>query len=80
MVMVDVRNHILVPRHEVLDEKEAAKVLEKLNVTRMQLPKILNTDPVVRLIKAKPGDIVKIVRDSPTAGTEVAYRMVVEAL
>lgn len=65
--------------HELLDSAEAEQVLNRYKATRNQLPKILVTDPVVRKMGAKPGDIIKITRTSPTAGLTVYYRVVEEA-
>lgn len=73
-----VTDHIYVPKHEVLSEKEAREVLKKYNVKPEQLPYILSSDPVVQEIGAKPGDIIKITRKSETAGISVYYRLVVE--
>lgn len=69
--------HELVPKHEVLSLEEATKVLRELGVRPEQLPWIRASDPVVKALGAKPGDIIKIVRESPTAGKVVAYRYVV---
>jgi len=69
--------HELVPKHEVVPVEEAAEILRKLGVKPEQLPWIRSSDPVARAIGAKPGDIVKIVRRSPTAGEIVVYRYVV---
>jgi len=33
---------------------------------------------VVRVIGAKPGDILRITRKSPTAGVYISYRYVIE--
>ena len=41
------------------------------------LPKILITDPAVKALGAKIGDITKITRNSEIAGTVVSYRLVV---
>ena len=70
--------HFLVPKHRVLPPEEAQKVLEKYRVKPQQLPYILASDPVVKAIGAKPGDIIEIIRDSETAGKAVYYRIVVE--
>lgn len=74
---LDVLKNSLVPKHDVLPEDEVNALLEELNITKGQLPKILVTDPVVKTIKAKAGDVVKITRDSKTAGTALVYRVVV---
>jgi DNA-directed RNA polymerase subunit H len=70
--------HELVPRHDVLSESETKKVLERYNIFPEQLPKIMQSDPVCKAIAAKPGQIVRIRRRSPTAGEAVAFRLVVE--
>ena len=74
----NILDHELVPQHIILSKKEAKEVLEKFNVQPEQLPKILVTDPVVRAIGAKKGDIIKIIRKSKTASKAIAYRLVVE--
>ena len=72
----DILQHKLVPEHTILSKEEAQKVLDDLNVRLDQIPKILPTDPVVKAIDAKVGDILKITRKSETAGIFVAYRVV----
>jgi len=69
--------HELVPKHELLSKEEAVKVLRELGVRPEQLPWIRASDPVARLLGAKPGDIIRVVRKSPTAGVSIAYRFVV---
>lgn len=70
--------HVLVPVHQILTPEEREEVLEKYRVKPYQLPRIRVSDPVAKSIGAKAGDIVKIIRDSPTAGRYVSYRYVVE--
>lgn len=74
----NILEHVLVPKHEILSEQEKEELLRKLKVKPEQLPVLLSTDPVAVAIGAKPGDIVKITRESPTAGISIAYRLVVE--
>ncbi len=69
--------HELVPKHEIASPEEVAEILRKYGIKPEQLPWIRASDPVVRAIGAKPGDIIKIVRKSPTAGEVVVYRYVV---
>jgi len=73
----NILKHDLVPHHSILSKKEAKKILEAYNIKKDQLPKILVTDPVARAIGARVGDIIKIIRKSPTAGESVAYRLVI---
>ena len=70
----------LVPKHILLDDSEVDGKLEPLNVIREQLPKILLKDPALKALdqEAKPGDVVEIHRVSERAGSNLAYRVVVE--
>ena len=77
MVKIDVTKHMLVPEHIVLDEDETHEVLNKYSKSKESLPKIQITDPVMKLIEAKEGDVVKIIRNSRTTGRSIYYRFVV---
>ncbi|ACB40877.1 DNA-directed RNA polymerase subunit H [Pyrobaculum neutrophilum] len=61
----------------VLSKEEARELLRRLRLRPWQLPWIRSSDPLVQSIGAKPGDVIKIVRESPTAGESVIYRLVV---
>lgn len=74
---VNILEHELVPKHEILSPEEALRLLRDLGVRPEQLPWLRVTDPVAKAIGAKPGDIVRIYRKSPTAGTIIVYRYVV---
>jgi DNA-directed RNA polymerase subunit H len=74
----DIFEHALVPMHEILGEKEKEQLLTQYKVQPYKMPQIKSTDPAVKAIGAKPGDILKIVRKSSTAGKHIAYRYVVE--
>ncbi|MCC6034183.1 MAG: DNA-directed RNA polymerase subunit H [Desulfurococcaceae archaeon] len=74
---VNILEHELVPKHEIIPPEEALKILKELRIEPWQLPWISIDDPVVKAIGAKPGDIVRIIRKSPTAGISIAYRYVV---
>ncbi|MFH2027959.1 MAG: DNA-directed RNA polymerase subunit H [Nanoarchaeota archaeon] len=77
MKNIDVTKHILVPKHIVVSEKEKKELLEKYKISIAELPKILKTDAAIKPLNAKAGDVVKIVRNSPTAGESLFYRVVV---
>ena len=70
-------NHVLVPKHEILSSEEKQNVLESLGATEKQLPMIDVEDPAIIEMKPKAGDIIKITRESPTAGITTYYRAVV---
>lgn len=69
--------HELVPKHEILSDEEAEEVLEEYDIEPYQLPKLKSKDPVAQEIGAESGDIVRIERDSSTAGRSIAYRLVI---
>jgi DNA-directed RNA polymerase subunit H len=74
----NILNHELVPEHIILKEGERKEILEKYKINPMNLPRILINDPVVKALKAKEGDVLKIVRKSRTAGSSVYFRVVVK--
>jgi len=69
--------HELVPKHEILTPEEAKELLKKYRAKPHQFPWIRASDIVAIAIGAKPGDILRIIRESPTAGKYVSYRHVV---
>lgn len=70
--------HKLVPKHTLLDEEEVKKILQKFNISPMQLPKINKNDPAISHLEAKKDDIIKIERKSPTNSKTIYYRVVIE--
>ena len=74
----DIFEHALVPKHEILSEKEAKQLLTHYKIQPYQMPQVKSSDPAVKAIGAKPGDVLKIIRKSSTAGEHIAYRYVVE--
>lgn len=69
--------HELIPLHEKITEKEAEELFKYHDITIKELPKIIRNDPAIRHLKAKENDIIKITRNSPTAGTSIFYRGVI---
>jgi len=77
--MFDIFEHGLVPQHTVVSESEKKDLIKKYGLRKLnQLPRILAGDKVVKVIGAKPGDVIKITRKSSVAGETVYYRVVVE--
>ncbi|MDI6798571.1 MAG: DNA-directed RNA polymerase subunit H [Candidatus Aenigmarchaeota archaeon] len=78
MKKINIERHELVPKHIILSEKERQELLEKYGITLKQLPKILVSDPIIQILNGKVGDVVKIIRKSPTAGEITHYRVVIK--
>lgn len=70
--------HVLVPKHELItDEATIAEILDKCQISKgTQLPIITKMDAMSKYLNAKPGNIVKITRISPTCGENIVYRFV----
>lgn len=73
----EVDSHVFVPKHELLSETERKELMNRYVIAPGDLPKILITDPAIRHLSIKEGDIIKITRPSPTAGTAHFFRVVV---
>lgn len=74
----DVLKHVYVPKHKVTPKREADEIISRYNAKHEQLPFIFLSDPALKNLEVKPGDLIKITRKSPTAGESVYYRYVVE--
>jgi DNA-directed RNA polymerase subunit H len=79
MTKFKIDEHIFVPKHSKLSEKDKKELLEKYSITIKELPKIMKKDPAIKELDAKAGDVIKISRKSQTAGETVFYRCVVNA-
>lgn len=76
-LVVNVTEHILVPKHELLSEDEKVELLKRYKLKAQQLPRMKVTDPVAKYYGLFRGQVVKITRtESPTAGRYVSYRLV----
>jgi len=73
-LLIDIVEHIKVPHHEVIGEEEKQEVLKKYNTEDMNLPKISRDDAMAKYLGMIPGEVVKILRSSPTSGSAVYYR------
>jgi len=67
--------HILQPKHSKLNEKETNELLNKMNISKAQLPKILSKDPALPE-DCQVGDIIKIEKKEKDQ-TFLYYRVVI---
>ena len=74
----DVLEHEMVPDHQIMSEEEVVELLAIYHVSLEQLPKIYHDDPVVKAIGGDIGDVIRIIRDSRTAGRAEAYRLIMK--
>ncbi len=72
---IDIFKSGLVPKHAILSEDEKASLLKELRVSLKQFPRIKSSDPVVKRLGAKKGDLIKITRND--VGVEYDYYRVV---
>ncbi|MFW9833859.1 MAG: DNA-directed RNA polymerase subunit H [Candidatus Thorarchaeota archaeon] len=75
----DLFQHELVPQHVIATEEEIQLVLAHFGIKKGQLPRIYRDDPAVKVLGARPGQIIRIERNSPTAGRAYYYRLVVDS-
>ena len=69
--------HILQPKHTKISEEDSNKLLDSLNISKAQLPKILSTDTALPE-GAIPGDVIKIERKEDDGEVTIYYRVVVK--
>ena len=78
-MVFDVSQHSLVPKHVKASDSELKELLERHSLTLNLLPKIILGDPSIAGLSVKEGDVVKVVRDSRTAGQSFYFRRVAHA-
>ncbi len=72
----EISQHVLVPKHTKLSDKERETLLSRYQITIKDLPKISATDPAISHMEVTTDDIIKIERPSATSKSTVVYRRV----
>lgn len=76
-LIVNKTHHEMVPKHELLTPKEKEELMKLYRAEESQFPLIRITDPIARYYGLKRGDVVRITRNSETAGKYISYRLCV---
>jgi DNA-directed RNA polymerase subunit H len=76
-ILVDDR-HYFVSEHVLIPVEDAKELMKELGIDLTSLPRISKSDPAIKSLKAEIGDVVKIIRDSITAGQTTYYRLVIK--
>jgi len=72
----NILDHILVPPHRVMTNKEINDVMMKYNIkNRNEFPEISRFDPVAQVIGLRPGNVCEITRSSKTSIKALYYRV-----
>eukprot|EP00056_Hartaetosiga_gracilis_P019623 m.15187 g.15187 ORF g.15187 m.15187 type:complete len:281 (-) comp7820_c0_seq2:268-1110(-) len=79
-LVLNVTKHVYVPKHEILTQEEKEQLLARYKIKDHNLPLMQENDPVSKYYGLSPGQVVRIIRPSETAGLYVTYRLVSKSL
>ncbi|GLJ09602.1 hypothetical protein SUGI_0112580 [Cryptomeria japonica] len=75
-LLTNIKEHVLVPEHQILTVEEKNALLKQYSVQENQLPRMLETDPLARYYGLKRGKILKLIYNGNLTGHYVTYRIV----
>lgn len=78
-LMINITEHMLVPKHIVMTTEESKQILEAYCAKKKDMPFILTSDPVAKYYNMKNGEVVKIIRPSVMTVEAPFYRIVVKS-
>ena len=68
--------NILVPKHILLSQEDAKALLTGSTYEKHRLKKMRDTDPIMRWLGARSGQIVAVIEQDET-GIEISYYLVI---
>lgn len=75
---MDITKHKFVPKHVKMSDSEKVAFLKEYKVQLNHLPRIFRKDQAISKLSIKAGDVIRIERESKTAGVSNYYRVVVD--
>lgn len=76
--LINVTKHVSVPEHSIASEEEVARFCHSYCTSKDRFQKILTSDAQAVWLGVRSGMVVKILRQSETAGTALVYRYCVK--
>jgi DNA-directed RNA polymerase subunit H len=74
----NILEHSLIPKISILNEEEAKSLAQKFKINSMEkFPEISRYDPLALAVCLRPGQVCKLIRNSPTAMETIYYRVCV---
>ena len=75
--LAEEKRHYLVAEHLLIKKEKVAELMAELGIKKDALPRIEKADSAIKHLAPEKGDVVKIIRDSMTAGQAVYYRRII---
>lgn len=75
--MIEAPKHTAVPKHSLATDEEVSELTQWFYTSKDKFPQICYDDTQCVWLGARPGMVIKIERESETAGTSIAYRLCV---
>ena len=74
--LFNILEHEMQPTFRILSTNEKQQIMKRYNVTKdKEFPDISRFDPVSQAIGVRPGELIEIIRSSPTAVNSPYYRI-----
>lgn len=74
-LLFNILEHEYVPEHIKITNEDFKEIKQVYNLaSKQQLPLISRHDPIAKILGIRPGEVVKIIRPSPTCGKYITYR------
>ena len=74
--LFNILKHEMQPTFRILSTNEKQQIMKRYNVTKdKEFPDISRFDPVSQAIGVRPGELIEIIRSSPTAVNSPYYRI-----